>query len=113
MSNEIEEIKKLILDFRNNRDWKQFHKTKDLLIGLGIEVSELNELFLWKNEDEIQSVSKEKIEDEIADIFIFLTYICDEFKIDMKSAVRNKINKNELKYPIGKSKGSNKKYNEL
>jgi NTP pyrophosphatase (non-canonical NTP hydrolase) len=113
MSNELDDIKKLILDFRNNRDWKQFHKTKDLLIGLGVEVSELNELFLWKSENEIKTISNEKIEDEIADIFIFLTYICDEFNIDLKNAVVKKLNKNELKYPLDKSKGSNKKYNEL
>lgn len=113
MDNELNEIKKLILEFRNNRDWKQFHRTKDLLLGLGIEVSELNELFLWKSEEEIRTVSKEKIEDEIADIFIFLTYVCDEFNIDLNNAVRKKISKNELKYPVDKSKGSNKKYNEL
>lgn len=113
MSNELDDIKKLILDFRNNRDWKQFHKTKDLLIGLGVEVSELNELFLWKSENEIKTISNEKIEDEIADIFIFLTYICDEFNINLKNAVVKKLNKNELKYPLDKSKGSNKKYNEL
>ena len=84
-----------------------------MLLGLGIEVAELNELFLWKNEEEIKAIQKEKIEDEIADIFIFLTYICDEFKIDIESAVKNKVNQNDLKYPVDKSKGSNKKYNEL
>ncbi len=113
MSNDLNELKALILEFRQNRDWKQFHKIKDLLIGLGIEVAELNELFLWKNEQEIKAINKEKIEDEIADIFIFLTYISDEFDIDIESAVKNKVKKNDLKYPLEKSKGSNKKYNEL
>ena len=113
MSNNINELKALILEFRQKRDWKQFHKIKDLLIGLGIEVAELNELFLWKNEEVIKAVPKEKIADEIADIFIFLTYISDEFGIDIESAVKNKVNKNDLKYPVDKSKGSNKKYTEL
>lgn len=113
MSNDINELKALILEFRQKRDWKQFHKIKDLLIGLGIEVSELNELFLWKNEQEVNEIPKEKIADEIADIFIFLTYICDEFGIDIESAVKNKVKKNDIKYPVDKSKGSNKKYNEL
>ncbi|NUQ81211.1 MAG: nucleotide pyrophosphohydrolase [Bacteroidetes bacterium] len=113
MSNNINELKALIIEFRQKRDWKQFHKIKDLLLGLGIEVAELNELFLWKNEQEINLIPKEKIADEIADIFIFLTYISDEFGIDIESAVKNKVNKNDLKYLVDKSKGSNKKYNEL
>lgn len=113
MSNNINELKASILEFRQKRDWKQFHKIKDLLLGLGIEVAELNELFLWKNEQEINLIPKEKIADEIADIFIFLTYISDEFGIDIESAVKNKVNKNDVKYPVDKSKGSNKKYNEL
>ncbi len=113
MSNELKELSNLILEFRQKRDWRQFHKTKDLLLGLGIEVAELNELFLWKNEQEIKEVQKEKIEEEIADIFIFLNYICDEFEIDLEGAVRKKIRKNNEKYPVDKSKGSNKKYNEL
>jgi NTP pyrophosphatase (non-canonical NTP hydrolase) len=113
MSNNINELKALILEFRQKRDWKQFHKIKDLLLGLDIEVAELNELFLWKNEQEINVIPKEKIADEIADIFIFITYISDEFGIDIESAVKNKVNKNDVKYPVDKSKGSNKKYNEL
>ncbi|WP_405348470.1 MazG-like family protein [Flavobacterium oreochromis] len=66
-----------------------------------------------ENEQEIILIPKEKIADEIADIFIFLTYISDEFGIDIESAVKNKVNKNDVKYPVDKSKGSNKKYNEL
>lgn len=113
MKNNLKEIQNLILEFRQARDWKQFHKIKDLLIGIGIEVAELNELFLWKNEEEIKDIKREKIEDEIADIFIFLTYICEEFKIDLETVVKEKIKKNGEKYPIEKSKGRNKKYNEL
>ncbi len=110
MSRSIEE---LIIEFREERDWKQFHKIKDLLIGLNIEVGELQELFLWKSDEEIQQIKKESIENEIADIFIFLTYICDEYNIDLKTAVRKKVELNKLKYPVEKSKGSNRKYTEL
>lgn len=101
------------MKFREDRDWKQFHKIKDLLLGLNIEVSELQELFLWKTDEEIEVVDKSKIENEIADIFIFLTYLCDKFNIDLKEAVVNKIDVNSLKYPVEQSKGSNKKYNEF
>jgi len=106
-------IAERIIDFRDQRNWKQFHSIKDLLLGLNIEVSELQELVLWKNEKEIQSIDKEIIQDELADIFIFLTYIAVHFNIDLLSAVDAKIDKNGKKYPVDKSFGSNKKYTEL
>jgi|TARA_B100001971_G_scaffold201037_1_gene213244 NTP pyrophosphatase (non-canonical NTP hydrolase) len=112
MGKEINDLQKAVIQFRENRDWKQFHKIKDLILGLNIEVSELQELFLWKNEKEEKEIEQERIEDEIADVFIFLTYICDEYEIDLEKVVREKIQKNELKYPVEKSKGSNKKYTE-
>lgn len=106
-------ITETIIDFRDQRNWKQFHTIKDLLLGLNIEVSELQELVLWKNEKEIDSIGKENIEDELADIFIYLTYIATHFNIDLLSAVDAKIGKNGKKYPVDKSYGSNKKYTEL
>ncbi len=113
MNRKFDDLKDLILKFREDRDWKKFHKIKDLLIGLNIEVAELQELFLWKSEEQIKEVDKSKIRNEIADIYIFLTYLCDEFEIDLKEAVDAKLKMNNEKYPIEKSKGSNKKYNEL
>jgi len=106
-------ITERIISFRDQRDWKQFHTIKDLLLGLNIEVSELQELVLWKNDQEINAIDKEKIEDEMADIFIFLTYIAAHFDIDLLSAVETKLEKNGKKYPVDKSYGSNKKYTEL
>ncbi len=113
MNKDLSEIQKLIIQFRDNRDWKQFHEIKDLLLGLNMEVAELQELFLWKSDIEIEKIDKEKIENEIADIFIFLTYISKDFDIDLSDAVMKKIKINDEKYPVSKSKGSNKKYNEL
>ncbi len=113
MNKDLSEIQKLIIQFRENRDWKQFHKIKDLLLGLNMEVAELQELFLWKSDVEIETIDKEKIENEIADIFIFLTYIAKDFNINLSDAVMKKIKINDKKYPVSKSKGSNKKYNEL
>lgn len=105
-----------IIEFRNDRDWAQFHTVKDLSLGLGIEVAELQELFLWKNKQEITHIvetKNEAIGDELADIFIFLAYISNDLGIDLNEAINRKIDKNNEKYPIKKSKGSNKKYNEL
>lgn len=113
MNKSFTELQEAILKFRNERDWNQFHSIKDLLIGLNVEISELQELFLWKTHEQIKDIDKEKIENELADIFIFLTYLSDEFNIDLKKAVNQKLKINEEKYPINKSKGSNRKYNEL
>ena len=105
-----------IIQFRNDRDWAQFHTIKDLCLGLGIEVAELQEFFLWKNNQElIMTITSknESIGDELADIFIFLTYLSNDLGIDLNEAINRKIDKNNAKYPLEKSKGSNKKYNEL
>lgn len=114
MSNiDFENIREQIIKFREDRNWKQFHTIKDLLLGLNIELAELQELVLWKNQSEIEKVDKEKIEEELADIFIFLTYLSEHFNVDLLKAVEKKIYKNDKKYPIDKSFGNSKKYNEL
>jgi NTP pyrophosphatase (non-canonical NTP hydrolase) len=110
---DLSTITEQIIAFRDQRNWKQFHTIKDLLLGLNIEISELQELVLWKNEQEISAIDNEKIQDEMADIFIFLTYIAAHFDIDLMSAVERKLEKNGKKYPVDKSYGSNKKYTEL
>ncbi|HTL81560.1 MAG TPA: nucleotide pyrophosphohydrolase [Bacteroidia bacterium] len=102
-----------IISFRDERNWKQFHTLKDLLLGLNIECGELNELFLWKSEEEIAKVPKEKVEHELADIFIFVNYISHHFDIDLEKAVTEKLKINAKKYPVDKSFGSNKKYDQL
>lgn len=110
---EIKEIEKEIIKFRDERNWQQFHTLKDLLLGLKIECSELAELFLWKREAEIKAVPIEKIENELADIFIYLNYLSRYFNIDLEKALLEKIRINGEKYPVDKSFGVNKKYNEL
>jgi NTP pyrophosphatase (non-canonical NTP hydrolase) len=107
------EVRKKAIDFRNDRNWGQFHKIKDLLIGLNIEVSELQEIFLWKDEEQLKDISKDKVKDELADVFTFVIYIAEHYGIDLIEALNNKIDKNGIKYPIEKSYNSNKKYSEL
>ena len=109
----ISELEKEIIAFRDARNWRQFHTVKDLLMGLNIEVSELSELFLWKNELEMAAVDKQDIADELADIFVFLNYLAQHFEIDLTQAVVQKLHKNNLKYPLEKSYNSNKKYNQI
>jgi len=110
MSSDITEIIEALRKFRNERDWEQFHNPKDLAIATSIEANELMELFLWKNSDE---ADVNKINEELADVFSFAFLIADKYNFDVKQIILNKIAKNEEKYPIEKSKGTAKKYDEL
>lgn len=100
------------------RDWKKFHSVKNLAMALSVESSELLEIFQWMTEEESNQVKNDpkvltKIEDEVADIFYFLTIILERTGIDLEKAVLNKLNKNMEKYPVELAKGNSKKYNEL
>lgn len=103
--------------FRDARDWGQFHNAKDLAVSLSIEASELLECFQWKSPEEVaeivKSTDKENIEDEIADVAMYLLLLSHELNIDIKDAISKKIVKNGLKYPVEKAKGSAKKYTDL
>jgi len=99
--------------FRDARDWKQFHTTKDLALAISIEAAELNELFLWKTVEESEKVSLEKLREEIADILAYTLMLAGKHGFDVREMVLEKIRKNNEKYPVDKSKGSARKYNEL
>jgi NTP pyrophosphatase (non-canonical NTP hydrolase) len=107
---ESEEIIKALLNFRNERDWEQFHNPKDLALAISIESAELLELFLWKKAED---ANVEKIKEELADIFSFAFLLAEKYNIDVKEIILEKIKLNGLKYPVDKSRGSSKKYNEL
>lgn len=107
---ETQEIIQALLKFRNERDWEQFHNPKDLAIALNVEAAELIELFLWKNHDE---ANKEKVKEELADIFAYALLLAEKYNLDVKSIVLEKIKKNGEKYPVDKAKGNAKKYDEL
>lgn len=107
---DIKEIISAIVDFSNERDWDQFHNGKDLAIALSIEANELLEAFLWKD---VKDVGIEKIKEELADVFNYAFMIADKYSLDVKDIVLEKMKKNALKYPVNKSKGTSKKYNEL
>ena len=117
MEDKLTIISEKAIQFRNDRDWKQFHDPKNLAEAISIEAGELLEHFLWiKNADSSFSLEPQKLEEvkeEIADIMIYLLYICDGLKIDLSEAVERKIRINEQKYPVSKSKGTSKKYGEL
>ena len=107
---EIKEIINALLDFRNERDWEQFHNPKDLALALNVEAGELLEVFLWKKPEE---ANFEKVKEELADVFAFAFLMAEKYDLDVKTIVLDKIKKNAEKYPVNKAKGSAKKYNEL
>jgi len=106
----IDELTNVLRNFRDKRDWEQFHNPKDLALALSVEASELLELFLWKKHED---VDRGKIEEEIADVFSYLLLLADGCNIDIKQVLLKKVELNEIKYPVSKSKGTSKKYNEL
>lgn len=99
-----------LVNFREERNWKQFHNPKDLALALFIEAAELNELFLWKTPAE---ANKEKLKEELADVLAYTLLLAKEYELDINQIVFDKIKINGEKYPVEKAKGSAKKYNEL
>ena len=112
----ISELTARINEFRDARDWKQFHNPKDMAISVSIEAAELMEHFQWKNDTECAEHIKnnrEEVTDELADVAIYLFELADLMKMDLGKEMLHKLEKNAAKYPVQKAKGSNKKYNEL
>ena len=107
---DFQEIIKALLQFRNERDWEQFHNPKDLALAINIEAAELLELFLWKKSEEADI---EKIKEELADVLAYTFLLAEKYNLDVKEIVLEKIKKNAEKYPVDKAKGIATKYNEL
>ena len=107
---DLEELRKAIVQFTQERDWDQFHNGKDLALALSIEAAELNEAFLWKD---ASKVNVDKVKEELADIFNYAILIADKYDLDVKQIVLDKIKRNAEKYPVEKAYGSAKKYDEL
>ncbi|EJS63094.1 hypothetical protein ICU_04700 [Bacillus cereus BAG2X1-1] len=102
-----------VLKFRDDRNWKQFHNSKDLAISLSLEASELLENFQWKSSEEAAEKNLKNIKDELADVLIYSILLADQIDVDIEEMILNKIEKNEKKYPVEKAYGTNKKYDEL
>jgi len=110
---EIKEITDKLIEFRNERDWEQFHDSKNLATAIAIEAAELNEIFLWKNIKQSEEVNNDRIKEELADVLAFSFLLAEKHGFDIKEIMLDKIKQNGEKYPIEKAKGTAKKYNEL
>ena len=109
----LPELTQALLQFRDERNWAQFHTLRNLIVSLNLEAAELLELTQWKSEEEMLDISGEALRDECADVLLYLLLIADKAGINLEEAARNKLKKNAKKYPIEKSYGSSRKYTQL
>lgn len=115
---DIEALTKALLDFRDARDWRQFHTLRNLIISLNLEAGELLELTQWKSDDEVNAMlgddgKMSALRDECADVLLYLLLIAEKGRFDLLQAAMAKLEKNAVKYPVDKCFGSSRKYTEL
>ena len=114
----LEKLTEFVRSFVRERDWEQFHTPKNLVMALAGEVGELTEIFQWLTTEESKTVmadarKAEAVRDELADVFVYSLRLADVLGVDLDQAVRNKMKKNAVKYPVGQSKGRAVKYTDL
>ena len=113
---DLEILRDKMRAFIAERDWGQFHSPKNLAMALSVESSELLEIFQWLTEEQSRSLdphAKAAAGEEIADVLLYLVRIADQLGIDLVAEAHRKLEKNAEKYPVEKSRGTSKKYNEL
>jgi dCTP diphosphatase len=116
MADSIQTLTSEIRAFRDARDWLQFHAPKELAVAIAAEAGELLQHFVWQDPQQSEHRARARrpqIAGEIADVAILLFELADNLHIDLAGAMRDKLAQNELRYPVAKARGSNKKYNEL
>jgi NTP pyrophosphatase (non-canonical NTP hydrolase) len=107
---DIKDLTDRLIRFRDEREWAAFHNPKDLAVALSIEASELLEAFLWKP---AEAASVEKVREELADVFAYALLVAHHYGLDVPTIVGEKVERNALKYPVEKSRGTSAKYDEL
>ena len=103
-------------DFARERDWEKFHSPKNIATALSVEASELLEIFQWLTEEQSRQLSREsmeKVQEELADVLLYLIRLSDLLRIDLAAAADAKLAANSRKYPVHKARGNSKKYTEL
>ncbi len=114
----LDELTAQLIEFRDARDWRQFHSLKDLILSLNLEASELLELAQWKPEKDFEKEAtteamNQRLQEECADVLLYLLLIAERSGIDLQQAAANKIAANAEKYPVDKSRGTSAKYTQL
>lgn len=113
---DLEVLRKRLEIFASERDWDQYHSARNLLLALVGEVGEVSELLQWVDDDSVQeylsSGGRERLGEELADVLMYVVRLADKSGVDLDAAIEAKLALNAVKYPVGRSKGSAKKYNE-
>jgi NTP pyrophosphatase (non-canonical NTP hydrolase) len=114
----IQQLTDRLVEFRDARDWRQFHGLKNLMLSLNLEAAELLELTQWRDDAEIESAIDDpdfraRLGEECADVLLYLLLICERAGIDLAEQADAKITSNGEKYPVEKSRGNSKKYTEF
>ena len=115
-SKDLNSLKLQLREFADSRDWNQFHSPKNLCMALSAEVAEITEHFQWLSQEQSRNLSTHKrneVATELADTLLYLIRLADKLDIDLVAAAVNKIEHNEQKYPVEKSRGNAKKYTEF
>ena len=102
-----------VINFRDARNWRQFHTPKDLAISMSLEASELLELFQWSGGDLECVQNRDKLKEELADVLSYCILMADVCGFDLDEIMNEKVSKNETKYPVEKAYGKADKYTEL
>jgi NTP pyrophosphatase (non-canonical NTP hydrolase) len=109
-STTVSDLRTLVRDFVDARDWQQFHSPKNLSMALAIEAAELMEHFQWITPDASREIDKDReklgeVSEELADVLCYALAIANELNIDVATAMASKMKKNELKYPADEFRG--------
>jgi NTP pyrophosphatase (non-canonical NTP hydrolase) len=119
MKPNLEDLTGRLIAFRDARDWRQFHSMKNLILSASLEAAEIMELVQWKEDDAVERAAqgdadfRARLAEECADVLLYLLLICERAGIDLTEAAVAKIDLNDKKYPVEKSRGTAKKYTEL
>ena len=113
MNGSVKDLQEKIVEFRDVRNWKQFHNPKDLAISISLEAAELLEVFQWSGSDVSADKKINKVREELADVLIYSFLMANDLGLDIAEIVKEKLAENNKKYPVEKAYGSSKKYTEL
>lgn len=100
MATTLADLQAEAVAFRDERNWGPFHTPKDLMLGLVSEVGELSDELLWKTSAELETLRDDPAQIPVRDELIYLLYLAEHFGVDLAQAVREKIVKNAIKYPV-------------
>jgi NTP pyrophosphatase (non-canonical NTP hydrolase) len=108
----LDDLRRVVARFRDERDWAQFHSPRNLAMAISIEASELLEHFLWRDGDDVLPDKHQDVADEMADVLAYLLSLADVLGIDLGQALLDKVERNAQKYPATLVRGSARKYTE-